>query len=96
MNIDAYQGETNRANHSDIQMPIVFFTQLVGLAFGLDPKELGFGREFISAKRVLDRIGLEMPEPVEAVPAATPRARKKEGLPMPRMPREAGDEEVNP
>jgi heterodisulfide reductase subunit B2 len=95
MNIDAYQGETNRANHSDIQMPIVFFTQLVGLALGLDPKDLGFGREFVSAKRVLDRIGLEMPEPVEAAPAAKPR-KKQEGLPMPRMPREAGDEEVNP
>jgi hypothetical protein len=69
---------------------------LVGLALGLEPKELGFGREFVSAKRVLDRVGLEMPEPVEAAPAATLRARKKqEGLPMPRMPREAGEEEVN-
>jgi heterodisulfide reductase subunit B len=95
MNVDAYQGETNRANHSDIQMPIVFFTQLVGLALGLEPKELGFGREFVSAKRVLDRIGLEMPEPVEAAPAAKAR-KKQEGLPMPRMPREAGEEEVNP
>jgi heterodisulfide reductase subunit B len=72
-------------------MPIVFFTQLVGLALGLDPKDLGFGREFVSAKRVLDRIGLEMPEPVEVTPTAKPR--KKEGLPMPRMP---GDEELNP
>jgi heterodisulfide reductase subunit B len=94
MNVDAYQGETNRHKSTDIQMPIVFFTQLVGLALGLEPKALGFGREFISAKRVLDRIGLEMPEPVEAVPVAKPR--KKEGLPMPRMPREAGEEEVTP
>jgi heterodisulfide reductase subunit B2 len=92
MNIDAYQGETNRHYHKDIQMPIVFFTQLVGLAFGIEPKKLGFGREFISTKRVLDRIGLEMPEPVEAAPVAKPR-KKHEGLPMPRMP---GDEEVNP
>ena len=90
MNIDAYQGETNRYYHSDIQMPIVFFTQLVGLAFGLEPQQLGFGRELVSARRVLDRLGMEMPEPVEAAPAARPR--KKEGLPMPRMP---GDEEVS-
>jgi hypothetical protein len=41
---------------------------------------------------VLDRIGLEMPEPVEVAPAAKPR-KKQEGLPMPQMP---GDEEVNP
>ncbi len=92
LNIDAYQGETNHYHHSDIQMPIVFFTQLIGLALGLDPKDLGFGREFISAKRVLDRVGLEMPEPVEVAPAAKPR-KKPEGLPMPRMP---GDEEVKP
>ena len=90
LNIDAYQGETNRYYHSDIQMPIVFFTQLVGLAFGLEPQQLGFGRELVSARRVLDRLGMEMPEPVEAAPAARPR--KKEGLPMPRMP---GDEEVS-
>lgn len=93
MNVDAYQGETNRNKHTDIQMPIVFFTQLVGLALGMEPKALGFGREFVSAKRVLDRIGLEMPEPVEAAPAAKPR-KKQEGLPMPRMPHEVGEEEV--
>ncbi len=91
MNIDAYQGETNRYHHTDIQMPIVFFTQLVGLALGLDPMDLGFGREFVSAKHVLDRVGLEMPEPVEVAPAAKPR-KKREGLPMPRMP---GDEEMS-
>jgi heterodisulfide reductase subunit B len=83
MNIDAYQGETNRANHSDIQMPIVFFTQLVGLALGLDPKNLGFGREFVSAKRVLDRIGLEMPEPVEVT--RRPRAKRRAVPCMPAM-----------
>ena len=96
MNIDAYQGETNHYYHADIQMPIVFFTQLMGLALGLEPKALGFGREFVSAKRVLDRLGMEMPEPAAAAPVAKPR-KKQEGLPMPRMPggSDTGDEEVN-
>jgi heterodisulfide reductase subunit B len=96
MNVDAYQGEMNRHYHSDIQMPIVFFTQLVGLAFGLEPKALGFGREFVSTKHMLNRLGMPVPELAEATPAPTLRARKKqEGLPMPRMSGGApGEEEV--
>jgi heterodisulfide reductase subunit B2 len=90
MNVDAYQGEMNRHYHSDIQMPIVFFTQLVGLAFGLEPKELGFGREFVSTEHMLNRLGMPAPEPVEVTPAK-PR-KKKEGLPMPSMPGGEGEE----
>ena len=31
-----------RENH---HMPILFFTQLMGLAYGMAPERLGFGRE---------------------------------------------------
>jgi heterodisulfide reductase subunit B len=79
MNLDAYQGETNQHFGMSYHMPVVFFTQLIGLAFGLEPKELGFGLELVSAKKALAKIGLETPES-EAVPV---RRRKKEGLPMP-------------
>ncbi len=90
LNIDAYQGEMNRYFQTSYRMPIVFFTQLMGLAFGKDPKELGFGRELVSANSALTRIGIEAPEPE---PVAAPRKpRKPEGLPMPRMP---GDEEMS-
>ncbi len=89
MNIDAYQGEMNRHFHTDYRMPIIFFTQLMGLAFGFDAKQLGFGRELVGTREMLERIGVEAPEPIEAVP--TPKPRKKEGLPMPSMP---GDEEL--
>ena len=81
MNLDAYQNETNQHFGTNFQMPIVFFTQLMGLAFGLEPKELGFGTELVSAKKALAKIGLEAPEPVDVMPA---RPRKKEGLPMPK------------
>ena len=91
MNIDAYQGEMNRHFNTNYHMPIIFFTQLMGLAFGLDAKQLGFGREFVSAKAMLDRIGVEAPEPVETVPVHRPG--KKEGLPMPQM---SGPDEVKP
>lgn len=77
MNLDAYQAETNRFFGTNYQMPIVFFTQLMGLAFGLEAKDLGFGMEIVSAKKALARIGVEAPEPVES-----PK-KKNEGLPMP-------------
>jgi heterodisulfide reductase subunit B len=88
LNIDAYQGEMNRHFHTDYRMPILFFTQLMGLAFGADAKELGIGREFVSARAALERIGVSAPEEEDA---AKPRrtARKEKGLPMPK-PRDSG------
>jgi heterodisulfide reductase subunit B2 len=83
LNLDAYQGEMNRHFHTDYHMPVLFFTQLMGLAFGKDPKALGVGREFVDARPALAHIGVEIP--VDEVP--TPKTRRpKEELPMPRMP----------
>ncbi len=76
MNLDAYQAETNHFFGTNYQMPVVFFTQLMGLAFGGNPKEVGFGMELVSANKALTRIGMELP------PGETPR-KKAEGLPMP-------------
>jgi heterodisulfide reductase subunit B len=80
MNIDAYQTETNRHFGTNYHMPIVFFTQLIGLALGFPPEKLGFGTEITSTKAALARIGVEIPEPVEE---GAPRRKKEEGLPMP-------------
>jgi heterodisulfide reductase subunit B len=85
MNIDAYQDETNRFFHTHYKMPILFFTQLIGLALGIDPKRLGFGKEFVSARAALSRIGVDAPESEEAAPVRKPSRRDK-NLPMPRMP----------
>ncbi len=81
LNLDAYQGEMNSHFGTNYHMPIVFFTQLIGLAFGMNAKDLGFGVELVSAKKALEKIGVEAPEPVPAGPA---RPRKPEGLPMPK------------
>jgi heterodisulfide reductase subunit B2 len=96
MNIDLYQSEVNRRFHTDFAIPILFFTQLVGLAFGFEAAELGIGSEIVGASRALSRIGIEVPDLDEAeagpVPAArrtrAARPKKGEGLPMPRMPHE--------
>jgi heterodisulfide reductase subunit B len=86
LNLDAYQAETNRYFGTDYQMPVVFFTQLMGLAFGLDAKELGFGSELVSASRALAKIGVQAPA---AMPPPKPGPRKPAGLPMPQpLPRQ--------
>lgn len=89
LNLDAYQIEMNKYFHTDYRVPIVYFTQLMGLAFGLEADALGLGKEFIDARPALTKIGVEVPpEAAEAVAAARPKRKKgeKEGLPMPRMP----------
>ncbi len=88
MNIDFYQGEMNRHFHTDYRMPILFFTQLMGLAFGADPRALGFGAELVDARPALQRIGVEAPPPEEPPGPGHPHPRrvKKTGLPMPSMP----------
>lgn len=89
MNLDAYQNEMNNHFGTNYKMPILFFTQLIGLAFGMDAKALGIGRELVNSQPALSKIGVEVPQ---EEPKEKPRRKKKEaGLPMPQMP---SDEEV--
>lgn len=82
LNLDAFQSETNKFFHTNYEVPILYFTQLIGLAFGLGAKELGLGAEFVDARPALAKIGVEVPEE-----PGKPRGKKKdEGLPMPKMP----------
>jgi heterodisulfide reductase subunit B len=53
LNLDAYQGPTANHFHTSFNMPIVFFTQMLGIAFGLQPKQLGFGKEIVAAEPVI-------------------------------------------
>jgi heterodisulfide reductase subunit B2 len=80
MNIDAYQNEMNQFFGTNYHVPILFFTQLMGLAFGREPSEVGIGTELVSSRNALANIGVEVPMTEE--PAAP--KKKNEGLPMPR------------
>jgi heterodisulfide reductase subunit B len=53
LNLDAYQGRVNNFFNSAFHLPILFFTQLVGVALGLEPDALGFGKEIVSAEATL-------------------------------------------
>jgi heterodisulfide reductase subunit B len=94
MNVDVYQSELNHHFKTDFRMPILFFTQLMGLAFGEPAAALGIGRELVGARAALARIGVSVPEetatepgaPAGTEPAHARRPRRPQGLPMPRMP----------
>ncbi|MBP7964105.1 MAG: CoB--CoM heterodisulfide reductase iron-sulfur subunit B family protein [Caldilineaceae bacterium] len=80
LNLDGYQEAVNRHFGTDYQIPILYFTQLMGLAFGVAANKLGFGKEFVSAGPALAKIGSEPPsKPKQA-------KRSKEALPLPVRP----------
>ncbi len=91
MNLDAYQRETNRHFHTSYQIPVLFFTQLMGVAFGKDPQTLGFGRELVNAGEAMSRIGVEAPKQEPPEKPAQPRRKKPTGLPMPVMKDQYGE-----
>jgi heterodisulfide reductase subunit B len=49
-NLEAYQGKMQRTFHESVHLPVAYFTQLLGLAFGLPPKTLGLQRNFVTAE----------------------------------------------
>ncbi len=79
MNLDAFQGQMNGYFNTNYKMPILFFTQLMGIAFGEKPEKLGFGSEFVSAHDAMRRIGVQTPVPE----SSKPLPKKPAGLPMP-------------
>jgi heterodisulfide reductase subunit B len=52
MNLDAFQSSINKAYGTNFNLPIVYFTQLMGLAFGLESKGLGLNDCIVPATKV--------------------------------------------
>ena len=52
-NLECYQMQINQEFGTDFKIPILYFTQLMGLSMGLPAKKLGIGTEFVSADRIL-------------------------------------------
>jgi heterodisulfide reductase subunit B2 len=84
LNLDAFQPTMNRHFKTDYRMPILYFTQVMGVAFGMSAQSLGLGSEFISAAPALAKIGVEVPVAGDASKEKKPRKDDK-SLPMPRM-----------
>jgi len=52
-NLDAYQSRVNKVFHTDFNLPVLFFTQIMGLAFQLGEEDLGLKTCIVPAERVL-------------------------------------------
>jgi len=55
INLECYQTQVNDEFGTNFSVPILYFTQLLGLALGVSQKKLGFGKEFVSAIPFLSR-----------------------------------------
>ncbi len=49
VNLECYQLQVNEDFGTDFKVPVVYFTQLLGLALGMSKKKVGIGKELVSA-----------------------------------------------
>ena len=49
INLECYQNQVNQEYGTNFSVPVVYFTQLLGLGFGIPNKRLGIGSELIKA-----------------------------------------------
>jgi succinate dehydrogenase / fumarate reductase cytochrome b subunit len=54
LNLDLQQPGAERVVGRSLGMPVLHLPQLVGLALGLEPKELGFGKHVVKPSSVID------------------------------------------
>jgi succinate dehydrogenase / fumarate reductase cytochrome b subunit len=56
LNLDAQQPAAKQVTKHEIDLPILHLPQLIGLALGIDPKELRLGNHVVSTKKLLDKL----------------------------------------
>ena len=56
LNLDMQQPEAAKVVGRDLGVPVLHFPQLVGLALGLEPKELGMGKHVVSTAAITEKV----------------------------------------
>ena len=56
MNVEAYQNMVNKAFGTDFHMPVMFFTQLLGVALGVESSKLQLGKLIVPVEPVLAKV----------------------------------------
>lgn len=62
MNLDLRQGQINSANGLNLNIPVFYFTQLIGLALGLPDSALELNKLVVDVKPALEKLGREVKE----------------------------------
>jgi succinate dehydrogenase / fumarate reductase cytochrome b subunit len=58
LNLDGYQPKASAQAQRPINMPILHLPQLIGLAMGISPRELGLQRHIVATKPLLTKLGV--------------------------------------
>lgn len=58
LNLDSRQPEVANMMEEKLGLPVLHLPQLVGLALGIDPRELGLNNHVVSTKPVLQKLGI--------------------------------------
>ncbi|HIE51562.1 MAG TPA: disulfide reductase [Armatimonadetes bacterium] len=53
VNLDSYQGKISRQFGAPLEIPVLFFTQLLGVALGLPAPQLGLDKSIVPAQHLL-------------------------------------------
>lgn len=67
VNLECYQKQVNREFGTNLNVPVMYFTQLIGLALGIPPKQLGIGSELVAVMPVIEQ-ARQTEQPVAATP----------------------------
>ncbi len=57
LQLDAKQKAVESKYNIKFDMPIIYFTQLIGLAMGMNPKELGLDKHLVPTDKLIAKIG---------------------------------------
>lgn len=58
LNLDSRQPEVEKVIERKLGLPVLHLPQLIALALGVDPKQLGLDRHIVSTRPVLEKLGL--------------------------------------
>jgi len=55
-NLDAYQGKIESRYNVTIGLPVLYFTQIMGLALGIAPKKLGLDKNMVPTDKIVELV----------------------------------------
>ena len=76
-NLDLRQGQINSTFGTNLEMPILYFSQVLGLALGINADDLGVDSHMVSARRLLEKIA-RGPESNDGYVHGDPTPEKKD------------------